>query len=78
VRIPQGRDAALEQLKAAGVGSAVYYPIPIHKLAPYAHLGADLPETDRAAAEVLSLPVHPSLSDDDLDRVAAAVASLEL
>ncbi|MCC3762780.1 DegT/DnrJ/EryC1/StrS family aminotransferase [Glycomyces sp. TRM65418] len=78
VRVPRGRDAALEQLKAAGIGSAVYYPIPIHRLAPYAHLGAALPETDRAAAEVLSLPVHPSLSDDDLDRVIAAVAALEL
>ncbi|WP_408612588.1 DegT/DnrJ/EryC1/StrS family aminotransferase [Glycomyces luteolus] len=78
VRIPSGRDAALEQLNAAGIGSAVYYPIPIHKLIPYAHMGVDLPETDRAAAEVLSLPVHPSLSDGDLDRIIAAVRALEL
>jgi dTDP-4-amino-4,6-dideoxygalactose transaminase len=78
VRVPQGRDAALEQLNAAGVGSAVYYPIPIHRLAPFEHLGADLPETDRAAAEVLSLPIHPALSDADLDRIIAAVKGLEL
>ncbi|NUQ87335.1 MAG: DegT/DnrJ/EryC1/StrS family aminotransferase [Glycomyces artemisiae] len=78
VRVPEGRDAALEQLNAAGVGSAVYYPVPIHKLAPYAHIEADLPETDRAAAEVLSLPIHPALSEGDLDRIVEAVHSLEL
>jgi dTDP-4-amino-4,6-dideoxygalactose transaminase len=79
VRVPaEARDRALEQLKAAGIGSAVYYPIPIHKLAPYVGLGADLPETDRAAAEVLSLPVHPSLTAGDLGRVVDAVNALEL
>jgi len=78
VRVPEGRDAALEQLNAAGVGSAVYYPVPIHKLAPYAHIEAELPETDRAAAEVLSLPIHPALSEGDLDRIVEAVHSLEL
>ncbi|WP_026924279.1 DegT/DnrJ/EryC1/StrS family aminotransferase [Glycomyces arizonensis] len=77
VRVEGDRDAARERLQAAGVGSAVYYPTPIHRLAPYAQARADLPETDRAAAEVLSLPVHPSLSPGDLDRVAAAVNALE-
>jgi perosamine synthetase len=77
VRIASDRDRAQERLKAAGVGSAVYYPTPIHRLTPYAGLDADLPETDRAAAEVLSLPVHPSLTTDEIDRVADAVNSLE-
>ncbi len=77
VRIEADRDRAQEHLKAAGVGSAVYYPTPIHRLIPYADLGAELPETDRAAAEVLSLPVHPSLTTEELDRVADAVNSLE-
>jgi dTDP-4-amino-4,6-dideoxygalactose transaminase len=57
------------------VGSGVYYPIPNHRLpslAPYAP-GLELPETERAAREVVSLPVHPSLSDADLERIVAAV-----
>ncbi|MBL3687804.1 DegT/DnrJ/EryC1/StrS aminotransferase family protein [Leucobacter zeae] len=61
-----------------GVGSGVYYPIPNHRLpslAPYAP-GLELPETERAAAEVLSLPVHPSLSDGDLERIVAGVSAV--
>jgi dTDP-4-amino-4,6-dideoxygalactose transaminase len=55
-----------------GVGTGVYYPIPNHRL-PSFRLTLDLPETERAAAEALSLPVHPSLSPDDLGRIVAAV-----
>jgi dTDP-4-amino-4,6-dideoxygalactose transaminase len=57
------------------VGSGVYYPIPNHRLpslAPYAP-GLDLPETEKAAAQVISLPVHPSLSQADLERIVGAV-----
>jgi len=81
VRIAGGRrDALQEFLTAQGIGSAVYYPTPVHRLPPFASLGdgAALPETNAAATEVLSLPVHPSLSDADLDRIAAAVRSFEL
>ena len=81
VRVPDcRRDALQEFLTAQGIGSAVYYPTPVHRLPPFASLadGAALPETSAAAAEVLSLPVHPSLSDADLDRIAAAVRSFEL
>jgi dTDP-4-amino-4,6-dideoxygalactose transaminase len=81
VRVPGNRDAAVDHLRERGVGSAVYYPTPIHRLRPY--LAADgevgpwqLPETDRAAAQVLSLPVYPSLSSDQLDRIVDAVNSL--
>lgn len=58
-----------------GIGSGVYYPIPNHRLPSlekYAP-GLELPETERAAREVLSLPVHPSLTEGDLDRVILAV-----
>ncbi|GEB53062.1 DegT/DnrJ/EryC1/StrS family aminotransferase [Streptomyces cacaoi] len=75
VRVPGGaeaRERVRAGLEAAGVGSAVYYPTPIHRLKPYASLGADLPVTDRAAAEVLSLPVHPALTGDDLVRIVRA------
>ncbi|WP_211489708.1 DegT/DnrJ/EryC1/StrS family aminotransferase [Georgenia thermotolerans] len=58
-----------------GVGSGVYYPIPNHRLeslASYAP-GLELPETERAAAEVISLPVHPSLTPEDLSRIVTSV-----
>jgi perosamine synthetase len=79
VRVPHDRDAVRERLAAKGVGSEVYYPTPIHRLRPFLTTGPawDLPETDRAAAEVLSLPVHPSLTDDELERIAGAVNTLE-
>ena len=57
------------------VGSGVYYPIPNHRLHSLAHFapGLDLPETERAAREVLSLPVHPALGLQDLERIVSAV-----
>jgi perosamine synthetase len=54
------------------VGSGVYYPIPNHRL-PSFGLTLDLPETERAARQVLSLPVHPALVPDDLERIVQAV-----
>ncbi|GAB3667930.1 DegT/DnrJ/EryC1/StrS family aminotransferase [Actinocorallia lasiicapitis] len=74
VRLPD-RDAAQQRLTEAGISSAVYYPTPIHRLPAFA-LTLDLPETERAAAEALSLPVHPALSGDDLDRIVTAVNEL--
>ncbi len=61
-----------------GVGSGVYYPIPNHRLPSLAEFapGLELPETERAASEVLSLPVHPSLSDGDLERIIAGVTAV--
>ena len=59
------------------VGTGVYYPIPNHRLpslAPYAP-GLDLPGTEKAARECLSLPVHPSLSEADLERIVRAVSA---
>ena len=59
------------------MGSGVYYPIPNHRLASLAHYaeGLELPGTEKAAHECLSLPVHPSLSDADLERIGQAVAA---
>lgn len=79
VRVPEDRDGFVRALREEhAVGSGVYYPIPNHRLpslAPYAP-GLDLPETERAAREVVSLPVHPSLTAADLDRIVAAVAAV--
>src|SRR5690606_2308255 len=60
------------------VGSGIYYPIPNHRLASLTKFapGLDLPETEKAAAEVLSLPVHPSLTTTDLERIVAAVTAV--
>jgi dTDP-4-amino-4,6-dideoxygalactose transaminase len=76
VRVPHDRDGFVSALRSEhNVGSGIYYPIPNHRLpslASYAP-GLHLPETERAAAEVLSLPVHPSLSQEDLERIVSAV-----
>jgi len=76
VRVPDGRRDALRQhLQEHGIGSEVYYPIPLHQQTVYRRLGYDLslPEAERAALEVLSLPVHPALTEADLAAVVAAV-----
>ena len=78
VRVPGEREAFQAALRERGVGSAVYYPTPIHRLRPYLTEGGTpgpwkLPETDRAAAEVVSLPIFPTLTTEELDRVVEAV-----
>ena len=71
---PAARDALAGALKEQGIGSRVYYPVPIHRLEAFARYAApDLPRTDAAAGSVLSLPVHPALTPADLDRIAIAV-----
>lgn len=57
------------------VGCGVYYPTPVHRLPSYG-LELDLPVTETLAREVLSLPVHPSLSEADLERIVTAVNTL--
>jgi perosamine synthetase len=73
IRIPDDRDDFARALADEhGVGTGVYYPVPSHRL-PSFERTLDLPETERAAREVLSLPVHPALSADDLAAIATAV-----
>jgi len=70
------RDELSQKLKQAGVGSAVHYPIPCHLQQAYARFGGgpnSLPLTERAANEVLSLPMYPELSDEEARQVVAAV-----
>jgi dTDP-4-amino-4,6-dideoxygalactose transaminase len=76
---PLKRDSVREQLAAAGVGSEVYYPVPVHKQQLYLDMGygnKSFPESERAAAEVLSLPVHPGLTQEDLETIVNAVRTL--
>ncbi|MBI2764330.1 MAG: DegT/DnrJ/EryC1/StrS family aminotransferase [Chloroflexi bacterium] len=76
VRVPRDRDGFQRRLLEAGVGTAVHYPVPIHRQPIMRKLGvdtADAPIAEAAAEMVLSLPVHPSLSPDDIAHIAAAV-----
>jgi dTDP-4-amino-4,6-dideoxygalactose transaminase len=70
------RDAFAERLRELGVGSAIYYPIPVHRQKPFVALGYGdqaYPVTDRLTEQVLSIPVHPSLTDDEVATVIGAV-----
>jgi dTDP-4-amino-4,6-dideoxygalactose transaminase len=73
IRIPDDRDGFARALADEyGVTTGVYYPIPTHRLPSFGRT-LDLPETERAAREVLSLPVYPALSADDLAVIVTAV-----
>jgi dTDP-4-amino-4,6-dideoxygalactose transaminase len=75
IRVPR-REALREHLKANGIGSAVYYPLPLHLQPCFAPLGyrkGSLPESEMAAEQVLSLPVYPELTEAQQERVVQAV-----
>lgn len=80
VRIAGGeRDRVRDALRDEhAVGAGVYYPIPNHRLPSLQRYApeVDLPETERAAQEVLSIPVHPSLTGEDLDRVVTGLEAV--
>jgi dTDP-4-amino-4,6-dideoxygalactose transaminase len=70
------RDELREYLLGAGISTGLHYPIPVHLQPGYRHLGyreGDLPETERACKEVLSLPMYPELEDETVLRIAASV-----
>ena len=76
VRVPEDRDGMAAALREEyAIGSGMFYPIPNHRLAPFA-TSDDLPVTEQAARECLSLPVHPSVSQADLERIVTAVNTL--
>jgi dTDP-4-amino-4,6-dideoxygalactose transaminase len=73
------RDQSAQQLREQGIGVGVHYPIPIHQQPMYQELGYEdsLPISENASQEVLSLPVHPSLNQVDLDNIVEAVSLLK-
>jgi perosamine synthetase len=86
--VDQDRDAFAAELAARGVGSGVYYPTPIHRLPSFGNQpvrrswfggrnrllrGLELPKTELAAQQVLSLPIYPSLTEDELATIVEAV-----
>jgi len=77
VRIGDRRDSVWAFLKEAGVGAAVYYPVPIHRQPIFAKLGlseVEAPRAEEMAEAVLSLPVHPGLTQEDLDQIVDTLA----
>ena len=77
VRVADNRAALQQHLQEQGIGTAIHYPCPIHHQPVYQSLGYrdTLPQAEAASRQVLSLPVHPALSQSDLDRIIHAVNS---
>ena len=72
VRVPE-RDRVKQRLAERGVGTAIYYPIPLHLQECFAYLGyqeGNFPESERACREVLALPVYPELPEEQVRYVA--------
>ena len=72
------RDSLMEYLKERGVATLIHYPIPIHLQEAYAWMKlpkGSLPETERAAGEILSLPIYPELTEEQVERVAELINS---
>lgn len=75
IRTANDRDRLAKHLHERGIATGIYYPLPVHRQVPYQQLGYsdDLPVTEKACAEVLSLPVHPALTSKDLDDIVEGV-----
>lgn len=69
------RNKILKKLNSKGIGAASYYPIPVHKT-PYYKQKIKLPETDRAASHVLSLPIHPKVTSKNIEFIAESLRDI--
>ena len=78
VKNGMGRDEAVEKLKENGIGTGIYYPVPIHKQKSMINVVADvsLPVAERMAKQVFSLPIHPQLSVEELQKIVLEVNKL--
>src|SRR5688572_24263133 len=80
IRVPKYRDALVEHLKAHGVGTKVYYPIPLHRQDCFAYLGykeGEFPESEDAARETLALPIYPELTETQQAYVIETIKSFK-
>lgn len=64
------RDEAIQKLKEKGIGAAIHYPLPVHRQSAYLKLSTSkLPQTEKATAEILSLPMYPELTISEIEQV---------
>jgi perosamine synthetase len=77
LRNPKTRGSLINYLNKKGISSQIYYPIPIHKQKEYLDLGFNdkCPITEKICKQVLSIPVHPYLSKNDLNKIADSIKS---
>ncbi len=80
IRVPRHRDALMNHLRERGVGTKVYYPIPLHRQECFSYLGykaGAFPEAERAAAETVALPAYPELSEAQQAYVIDSIKSFK-
>ena len=74
------RDELMEKLKQKGIGCAVFYPKPLHLHPHFSRMGykeGDFPVSEKLAKKVISLPVHPSLNQDDMNKIIKAFEEIQ-
>jgi dTDP-4-amino-4,6-dideoxygalactose transaminase len=72
------RDAAIKQLNEAGIGTGIFYPVPVHEQEYMRKIVGDyhLPVAEKFAKQVISLPIHPQVSQEDLEKIVTEVNKL--
>ncbi len=83
IRLTEGfsltREQFVEQLKERGIGSGIYYPKPLHlypHIAKFGYRPGDFPEAEQAGRQVLSLPVHPKVTESDIQKIVSTIREL--